>query len=45
MAGFRIRRHENMYRNSKKKRIIASIIVIIVLVAMLVTGILSAALI
>ena len=34
-----------MYKKSKKKRILASIVVLIVLVAMVVTGILSALLI
>lgn len=42
MEEFRDRRAQNMYKKSKKKRVLASIVVIIVLVAMVVTGILSA---
>ena len=45
MDGFRNRRFQTMYKKSKKKRILASIVVLIVLVAMVVTGILSALLI
>ena len=42
MEEFRNRRVRTMYKKSKKKRILASIVVLIVLVAMVVTGILSA---
>lgn len=43
MAGLRLGKGRKMYRNSKKKRVIMAIIVIVVLVAMVVTGIVSAA--
>lgn len=45
MAEFRIGKGRKMYRNSGKKRVIMAIVVIVVLVAMVVTGIVSAAII